>query len=70
MQVRNVNLTRSGSEVSTAADLAAKLVTTVGNPGADDKIPTEQAVREAISAADGGSGSGVSLGMVLALTGD
>ncbi|MFZ4398197.1 MAG: hypothetical protein ACOYOU_21490 [Kiritimatiellia bacterium] len=73
MQVRNQNFTRGGSEVITAADLAAQLVTTVGATGSDSKIPTEQAVREAITAAGGGGGTsvgGVSIGMVLALTGD
>lgn len=34
------------------------LVTTIGTPGADTSIPTEQAVREAISGAGGGDVSG------------
>lgn len=36
----------------------AELVTTVGTPGSDTNVPTEQAVREAISAAGGGDVTG------------
>jgi len=43
---------------STDFILAADLTTTVGDPGADTKVPSEQAVREALAAAGGGGSTG------------
>lgn len=52
LQASSVDL---GNVTNDAQLKASALVTTVGDPGSDDNIPSEQAVREAITASSGSS---------------
>ena len=58
-RVKEIALSSSSvdlSNVTNDAQLkASDLVTTIGNPGSDTKIPSEQAVREAINASSSSS---------------
>lgn len=55
--IGNTSGTNTGDQ-DLSGYVAATLVTTVGTPGSDTNVPSEQAVREAISASGGGDVSG------------